>query len=722
MADKYNELNPEQLRAVKTTDGPVLVLAGAGSGKTRTIIYRTAYLINEANVDPFNILIVTFTNKAASELRDRLFSYFSINPSHLWVGTFHSICLRLLRAEYTYTPFNSNFTIYDADDQKALLKKVYKKLDIDKDNFPLQAVRSLISKRKNEFLLPEDIQYLKDEGFYNRNFIKIYTEYQKQLVANNSVDFDDIMLYTLKLLKENKAILGKYQEIFKYVMIDEYQDTNIIQYKLTSLLSKPENNICVVGDDDQAIYSWRGAEIKNILDFDKLNKKTTTIRLEQNYRSSKEILGLANVLIRNNTTRHPKELRSDIESIHTPVLKTLDSETSEAQYVVERIQGIGSEYNLKLNDFAVLYRTNSQSRQIETALIAQNLPYTIVGGVNFYQRREIKDIIAYLKVIMNPDDNEGLHRIINTPVRGIGKTTINSITNFAINREISFDEAILRVSENDSLSKRAVKSVSKFSSMLKEWREKSKFINCFELVNKVITDINYLEKLEKSSDPKLNSQAENIKEFIASTSQFREEFLQDNDTEPYVEDFLNSVSLLTDLDRFDRDTDSVNLLTIHNAKGLEFKAVFVVGIEEGLLPHNRSLAEEKDIEEERRLLYVAITRAKDFLFLTHAKYRRLFAFTEASLPSRFLREIGVNTSYKSSQIETPPNPKRKRKVAFKVAKPVEKEYQPGEMIFHERYGKGMVISSNGAGDSKVLTISFTTGLLKKINVKYVEPV
>lgn len=717
-----NELNKEQQEVVASTQGAVLVLAGAGSGKTRTIIYRAAYLINQKKVDPYNILIVTFTNKAASELRDRLYTYFGINPSRLWVGTFHSICLRILRSEYKYTRFNSNFTIYDSDDQKSLLKKIYKKLDISKENFPLAQMKSSISKRKNEFLLPEDLQFLQNEGFSNRIYLKIYTEYQKELINNNCLDFDDIMVYTLKLLQENKDVLRKYQDIFKYVMIDEYQDTNVIQYKLTSLLSEPENNICVVGDDDQAIYSWRGADITNILKFDKVHKETKVIRLEQNYRSSKQILELANQLICNNEERHPKQLRTDIESIQEPVMKRLETDVDEARYIVEEMLNLHNKFGLKLNDIAVLYRTNSQSRLLETELIKYNLPYKIVGGVNFYQRKEIKDILAYLKCIINPADNGSFQRIINTPTRGIGKTTINAISNYAIDHRIAFNDAVFEVDKIDSLNNRAKTAVAKFAKLMSKWRDKANYLNCFEITNLVVSDLDILTKLAKSDDPKLNSQAENLKEFISSTSQFREEFLQNFEVEPQLDDFLNSVQLLTDLDRFDRDSDSINLLTIHNAKGLEFQAVFIAGIEEGLLPHNRSTYEEKGIEEERRLLYVAITRAKEYLYLTYANYRRINGLNDASAPSRFLSEIGVKTTNRSSYVMHPQAPKRKSLVSDKKPSKIisKSKFRPGDKIYHEVYGNGMVISSNGQGDGMVLTISFTSGLLKKINGRYVE--
>jgi len=717
-----NDLNKEQRDVVSTTEGAVLVLAGAGSGKTRTIIYRAAYLINQRKVDPFNILIVTFTNKAASELRERLYTYFGINPSGLWVGTFHSICLRILRSEFKFTPFNSNFTIYDSDDQKSLLKKIYKKLDISKENFPLAQMKSSISKRKNEFLLPEDLQFLRNEGFSNRIYLKIYTEYQKELVNNNCLDFDDIMVYTLKLLQENKEILHKYQDIFKYVMIDEYQDTNVIQYKLTSLLSEPENNICVVGDDDQAIYSWRGADITNILKFDKIHKETKVIRLEQNYRSSKQILDIANQLISNNEERHPKQLRTEIESTQEPVMKRLETDVDEARYIVEEIVNIHRENGLTLNDIAVLYRTNSQSRLLETELIKYNLPYKIVGGINFYQRKEIKDILAYLKCIINPADNESFLRIFNTPTRGIGKTTINAVSNYAIDHRLPLSNAIFEVENIVSLSKRAKTAVTNFANLLEKWRDKVNYLNCFEITNLVISDIDILSTLSKSDNPKLNSQAENLKEFISSTSQFREEFYQNFEVEPQLDDFLNSVQLLTDLDRFDRDSDSINLLTIHNAKGLEFRAVFVAGIEEGLLPHNRSIYEEKGVEEERRLLYVAITRAKEYLYLTYANYRRINGLNDASAPSRFLSEIGMKTSNRSSYVIHPQAPKRKSLVSTKKPNKIIRsgKYRPGDKIHHEIFGSGMVISSNGEGDSMILTISFTTGLLKKINARYVE--
>lgn len=715
-----NDLNSEQQKVVQTTEGAVLVLAGAGSGKTRTIIYRAAYLINQKKIDPFNILIVTFTNKAAGELRERLYSYFGINPSRLWVGTFHSICLRILRAEYKHTLFNSNFTIYDAADQKSLMNKIYKRLEIAKENFPVAQLRASISKRKNEFLLPEDLQFLKDEGFSNRIYLKIYTEYQNELINNNCMDFDDIMLYTLKLFNEHKDILKRYQEIFQYVMIDEYQDTNVIQYRLTSLLAQPENNICVVGDDDQAIYSWRGADISNILGFDKVHKNAKVIRLERNYRSSKQILTLANKLIKNNEQRHPKQLHSEIVSTRKPVLHRLETDVDEAKYIVEEMVRLHHDEGLKLNDIAVLYRTNSQSRLLETELIKHNLPYKIVGGINFYQRREIKDILAYLKSIVNPADNESFQRIINTPTRGIGMTTINRISSYAVDNGISFSEAVFRADRVTSLSARAVNSVSAFTNLLSKWRSKMEYLNCFELTKMIISDIDILPRLINSDDPQLNSQAENIKEFISSTSQFREEFLKNHEVEPSLGDFLNSVQLLTDLDRYDRDSDSINLLTIHNAKGLEFQVVFVAGVEEGLLPHSRSIPEASGVEEERRLLYVAITRAKEYLYLTYANYRRINGLNDAASPSRFLQEIGEETTGTSEVMAYPQAPQRKSLAMPTKPNRLLSKFRPGDKIHHEVFGNGMIISSNGEGDSKILTISFDTGLLKKINVKYVE--
>lgn len=715
-----NDLNSEQQKVVQTTEGAVLVLAGAGSGKTRTIIYRAAYLINQKKIDPFNILIVTFTNKAAGELRERLYSYFGINPSRLWVGTFHSICLRILRAEYKHTLFNSNFTIYDAADQKSLMNKIYKRLEIAKENFPVAQLRASISKRKNEFLLPEDLQFLKDEGFSNRIYLKIYTEYQNELINNNCMDFDDIMLYTLKLFNEHKDILKRYQEIFQYVMIDEYQDTNVIQYRLTSLLAQPENNICVVGDDDQAIYSWRGADISNILGFDKVHKNATVIRLERNYRSSKQILTLANKLIKNNEQRHPKQLHSEIVSTRKPVLHRLETDVDEAKYIVEEMVRLHHDEGLKLNDIATLYRTNSQSRLLETELIKHNLPYKIVGGINFYQRREIKDILAYLKSIVNPADNESFQRIINTPTRGIGMTTINRISSYAVDNGISFSEAVFRADRVTSLSARAVNSVSAFTNLLSKWRSKMEYLNCFELTKMIISDIDILPRLINSDDPQLNSQAENIKEFISSTSQFREEFLKNHEVEPSLGDFLNSVQLLTDLDRYDRDSDSINLLTIHNAKGLEFQVVFVAGVEEGLLPHSRSILEASGVEEERRLLYVAITRAKEYLYLTYANYRRINGLNDAASPSRFLQEIGEETTGTSEVMAYPQAPQRKSLAMPTKPNRLLSKFRPGDKIHHEVFGNGMIISSNGEGDSKILTISFDTGLLKKINVKYVE--
>ncbi|MCK4956019.1 MAG: UvrD-helicase domain-containing protein [Candidatus Cloacimonetes bacterium] len=715
-----NQLNPAQQKVVTTTEGPVLVLAGAGSGKTRSIIYRAAYLISKKRVNPWNILAVTFTNKAARELKERLYSYFGISSYSLWFGTFHSICTRILRQEVEFLPVTSNFSIYDSDDQKALLKKIYKKLNIDSKYFPLNKIKSIISNQKNSLILPKDFFNFNEENAYTKTAYKIYEEYQKQLVANNSMDFDDLLLYTALLLHDNEAIRRKYEKIFRYVMIDEYQDTNYAQFKIVNLIAGNHQNLCVVGDDDQAIYTWRGADIKNILEFEKDYKNVTIIKLEQNYRSPAVILNLANSLISNNLERHQKELWTKRKSDEMPMRFKLLNGEEEAKFVAEKV----TELKLKgssFEDCVILYRTNAQSRVFEKAFNLSKIPYQIIGGINFYQRKEIKDILAYLKYLVNPADLGSFNRIINFPTRGIGKVTIERIISNALNNNEDVWTS-LKHKKNPYLSAGAQKKVNLFTNLIKELREESQVNPISEVISTLLKKTQMLELLSRSDDPQDVSRVENIKEFLSAAEEFSEMYEKDFEKKPLLTEYLQNITLQTDLDTVNEERDTVKLMTMHNAKGLEFKHVFVVGLEEELLPHIRSMADERSIEEERRLLYVAITRAKETVMLTYAESRRVFGSIRYFLPSRFLHELDENfIKYGNSNFYDRFQPKKDPKIPkIDIIRESQKHYRIGQEVLHPKFGVGKILNVNGKDEKAKLTISFSNGELKKIIGTFIE--
>ncbi|HNX00649.1 MAG TPA: UvrD-helicase domain-containing protein [Candidatus Cloacimonadota bacterium] len=721
MLDLEHELNEPQRRVVTTTNGPVLVLAGAGSGKTRSVIFRTAYLIREMKVAPYHILIVTFTNKAAQELKQRLQQNFSIRPYDLWVGTFHSICVRILREEAKYLPFPSNFTIYDTDDQKALLKKIYKQLNIDTTHLPVGKMLEIIGRRKDQLLLPEDLQDMEMDRPFAKLFLQIYSAYQQSLQQYQALDFDDLLLYTVKLLETHEEVRNKYERLFQYVMIDEYQDTNFAQFKFVDLIAGRHGNLCVVGDDDQAIYSWRGANIRNILDFEKNYRKVTVIRLEENYRSTTAILDLANSLIKYNRSRHSKELWTQQKGGRKPILEILENENEEAMTVAQHIQDLVWKTNTKLADCVVLYRTNAQSRVFEATFLQERIPYQIVGGVNFYQRKEIKDILGYLRVLYNPNDTENLLRIINNPGRGIGDTTISKLVDFAVKQRISLFEALGHVDKVESLNRGTIQKLQLFHRKLIDWQVLASQENVTILIKAILDDLDWIAIYENSKDPKDYSRAENLSEFVSAAEEFMEKFIRDNDREPILHDYLSLVSLQSDIDRLNEDADSVKLMTMHNAKGLEFDYVFIVGLEQGLLPHQMSMDSNEDIEEERRLLYVAITRARKEVYLSLAKWRRTYDSMNRTMPSQFLKEMDSGLLDRDAQsfyaIRQPSNPE-------KVKKPVilesEKHFRIGQKVFHDEYGKGIILNVEGRGEDAHLTVSFANGNLKKIIGSYLR--
>ncbi len=715
------ELNPQQYKVVTTTEGPVLVLAGAGSGKTRSVIYRTAYLINKKNVNPWNILVVTFTNKAARELKDRLENTFGISARSLWIGTFHSVCTRILRYEEKSLSFNSNFSIYDESDQKSVIKKVYKKLDIDPKKFSPGKVREIISRQKNSLILPKDFFNFNDSNYLSETVHKIYKAYQDFLSVNNALDFDDLLMYTAILFHDNAKVRKKYEKKFRYVMIDEYQDTNYAQFKIINLIAKDHQNLCVVGDDDQAIYSWRGADIRNILSFEADYKNVMKIKLEQNYRSPKSFLDAANSLIRNNTERHKKVLWTDISSSEKPELVKLENENKEAEYVareISKLQSLGK----SLNECVVLYRTNAQSRVFENAFSLQKLRYQIVGGVNFYQRKEVKDILAYLKALVNPADEESFLRIINVPPRGIGKMTIDKISAFKLENNYTYFDAIQK--ENPSLSGKQESSVAELVSKLKKWKVDSENLPVTVLTKNIIEEFEFIDFYEKSKDPKDISRSENIREFIAATEEFAENYENDTGEQPVLIDFLQQISLQTDLDNVDEDEEAVKLMTMHNAKGLEFDNVYIVGVEDGLLPHSRSVDTLHNLEEERRLLYVAITRAKKSVKLCYTRHRRYFDTVLTSLPSRFLLEIDEqyikkdDNTFRESQAPRTKIGKYQKNIVLES----QKYFNIGQKIIHDKFGKGVILDVSGSGNDAKLTISFSEGKLKKIIGTFVKPI
>ncbi len=718
------DLNSRQQEVVQAVDGPVLVLAGAGSGKTRSVIFRTAWLIRERRVYPNHILIVTFTNKAARELRDRLESTFQLQTRNLWVGTFHSICSRILRYESDRLPFKSNFVIYDADDQKTLVKRIIKRLDIDSKAFPPSKIHSLISCNKNNLIRPEDFFEFQDENQWTKVFHKIYQAYTSDLLKNNALDFDDLLLQTAFLFDRDEEVRQKYAGQFRYIMIDEYQDTNYAQFKIINLLAKDHQNLCVVGDDDQAIYGWRGADVENILRFEKDYGSVKTIRLEQNYRSTQTILDLANSLIKNNNGRHVKDLWSDKGKGEMPELSIFDDERKEAKAIADRIEALrGKE---ALSDIAVLFRTNAQSRVLEQEFAKRQLPYTVVGGVNFFQRKEIKDILSYLRVLVNPDDGESLVRIINYPSRKIGNTTVGRLLDYAIKYEMNLYRAVQEVEKNPLLSASAIKHVKEFAEMIEKWRVLAETEPVANVIERVITELGLIRLYESTGDIQDATRADNLKELMAAARDYTEEFSIDNENPPLLGDYLQNVTLQTDLDTASDEQGVVQLMTMHNAKGLEFDHVLISGICDGLIPHRLNLDDEKKLEEERRLLYVAITRAKRSLWLSYSRWRREYNTIEPTIPSRFLKEMDEEYLHLAGsdfyEVKASPTRVSPRKEASKadVILESQKFYKIGQKVLHKNFGRGTILSVDGTGENAKLTISFEGGALKRILGSFVQ--
>ena len=707
-----SSLNDVQREAVQHTEGPLLILSGAGSGKTRVITHRIAYLLEHHDVSPYRILAVTFTNKAANEMRERLDVLVEGSVSRdLWVSTFHSTCARILRRDieklgtntmsenvsrstsYAYT---RNFTIFDTGEQATLVKDVLRQLNYSDKQYNPRAILSHISRAKNESVSPETFQNIAD-GYFERIVAEVYTLYQDALRQNNSLDFDDLLLFTVKLLNENPEVRQFYQNKFEYILVDEYQDTNRCQYELVNLLvTDTKQNICVVGDDDQSIYAFRGADIRNILDFEKDYPSTRVLRLEQNYRSTQNILGAAWGVVHNNKVRKAKKLWTDNDIGELVTCYEAMDENDEAGYVGTHIEDWHAE-GVDYKDFAVFYRTNAQSRIFEEAFRAANIPYQIVGGVGFYDRMEIKDLLAYLRVVCNPNDSMSVRRIINVPSRGIGATTLDRLINFASRQGIPLFEAIQRVDEITTINRGLQTKVQRFAKIFDDFDASMLPADALDYVLKVT---GYLKNLEAQQSIEAQNRVENIEELINAVIEYEQ-----NTSEPTLSDYLENVALIADIDTMETDTtDMVTLMTLHSAKGLEFPFVFIVGVEEGYLPHQRSLDTQAELEEERRLCYVGITRAMEQLYLSHASSRRMFRETEYRIQSRFISEI---PEHLIRHVDRYRSPFRQSGGLYEVVSEDVVDYYVGQVVHHPKFGRGKITKISGAGQDVYVTVRFS---------------
>ncbi len=664
-----NELNDKQKEAVLYNDGPLLIIAGAGAGKTKTLTTKIAYLIEEKNVSHSNILAITFTNKAAKEMKDRIYRIIGSTAKDIQISTFHSFGLKLIRDNYNYLGYDKNFVIMDSDDSLTVVKKIIKDLNYDPKVFNPRAVRNIISSCKNKMTSPDDYEHYAISD-YEKGVYEIYSKYEKKLKKNNSVDFDDLLLLPIKLFKKYPELLKKYQDLYKYILIDEYQDTNEAQYILTKMLSKKGRHITCVGDDSQSIYSFRGANYKNILNFEKDYPDAKTILLEQNYRSTSTILDAANQVIRNNKMRKEKNLwtaRGQGEKIK---YYRAFNERDEAAYVIRKIKELINK-NVDYKDIAVLYRTNAQSRVIEEEMLKENLPYRVIGSFYFYSRKEIKDLIAYLRLIHNSKDNVSLLRVINTPKRGIGLKTIENLTKKADENGTSIYEAISSGKELE------------FKKLIEKLKDISQKITLTELIDKVLDASGMKKELESENTLEAEIRLENLEEFKSITKSFEEK-----EGLVSLEDFLLEISLISDVEDYKDDPNRISLMTVHSVKGLEFSHVFVVGMEEGIFPHMNSLMENSEIEEERRLCYVAITRAKDDLHLVNARHRTLFGKEQINPESRFINEIDKNLLETNNKEKEQP---RQEKIdTTEMFREEDVDYHVGDYVYHETFGTGKV--------------------------------
>ena len=760
MNDILKGLNDKQYEAVINTEGPCLVIAGAGSGKTKVLTHKIAYLMNEKDIKPWNILAITFTNKAANEMKTRVEGLVGSASKDMWIGTFHSICVKILRRFIDRIGYDTSFIIFDTSDQRTLIKECIKAADLDEKMFTDRSVLSEISNAKNEMLEP--VQYaLRAGGDYRKEKIAIvYSLYQQRLKENNAVDFDDIINLTIKILMENPDVLEYYSDKFKYILVDEYQDTNKSQFTLVTMLASKYGNITVVGDNDQGIYSFRGADISNILNFERDYPGTKIIKLEQNYRCTGNILNAANAVIKNNTVKYKKELWTQNDIGELPNVFCGDNEYDEASYIVEQINRLRREEYYKYQDFTILYRMNAQSRAIEDILRREDIPYKIIGGLKFYERKEIKDAIAYLRLIYNPSDNLSLKRIINEPKRGIGKTSIDNIAKLSEENNISMYEIIKNAA--DYGLNRVFVNTREFIEQIEDLISKKDELKISELIKETLNKTGYTKALENENTVEAETRIQNLEEFLTVAIEFEEEVAENS-----LGEFLEGITLSSDIDGMEEDEDSITLMTLHTAKGLEFPVVFLVGMEEGIFPGYKSIGEPKELEEERRLCYVGITRAKQYLFLTCAKQRTIFGSTTYNAPSRFLQEIpeeylkGYEEAFKkeetnsyadkrynweygnSSKVVTKKLETNEFQTAYKSAssnlsgynfktpesflsnlnKKSESnvdldKYKAGVRVFHKKFGEGIINYVEKEGEDLKVDITFDKAGHKRLMAKF----
>lgn len=761
MQNLIEGLNDKQKEAVLATEGPCLVIAGAGSGKTKVLTHKIAYLLSEKNVKPWNILSITFTNKAANEMKQRVEKLVGEASQEMWLGTFHSICVRILRRFIDRIGFDTTFLIFDSTDQRTLVKECIKSIGLDDKLFTDRSVLSEISNGKNDMLEPKAYQVKYNGDFRKEKIGEVYELYQKKLKENNALDFDDIINYTIKILTENPDVLEYYTEKFKYVLVDEYQDTNKAQFMLVSILASKYGNITVVGDNDQGIYSFRGADITNILNFEKDFPGSKIVKLEQNYRCTGNILKAANAVIKNNENKYDKKLWTENEEGKLPCIYKAEDEYYEASYIVKQINMLKMEEYLKLSDFVILYRMNSQSRAIEDIFRRENIPYKIIGGLKFYERKEIKDIIAYLRLIFNTSDNLSLKRIINEPKRGIGKTSLDNIQDISDKTGKSMYE-IIKYAEQYELNRVKANSIQ-FVEVIEDLRKQVNQIPISELIKLTLNKTGYVKALENENTIEAESRIQNLEEFLTVAIEFEEQMAENT-----LAEFLESISLTSDIDNMEESEDTVTLMTLHSAKGLEFPVVFLVGMEEGIFPGYKSIGEIKELEEERRLFYVGITRAMQYLYLTCAKRRTIFGSTSYNQMSRFLKEIpkdlldgyeeidnednnsfkdsnygweyGTNyagkvKTYKFDNVEKIPEVKEKVgafqfRTAESFLNSLNKKasgrqvditkYKEGQRIYHKKFGEGTINKIEQEGEDYKLDIQFDKVGHKRLMAKFAE--
>lgn len=732
----YDSLNPQQLEAVTHYEGPLLILAGAGSGKTRVLTHRIAWLMEEKNVQPWNIMAITFTNKAAGEMRERVEKMLDEASRGVWVATFHSTCVRILRRYIERIGYGSNFTIYDTDDQKSIMKDICKRLNVNTKMYKERTLLGAISSAKDELVSPEEFALKAQSDFKLKVYSEVYTEYQRELKSNNALDFDDLICRTVELFQSCPEVLDYYQERFRFIMVDEYQDTNTAQFKLVSLLASKYQNLCVVGDDDQSIYKFRGANIGNILNFEHFFPDAKVIRLEQNYRSTQNILNTANEVICHNKGRKEKRLWTANGEGSKVKFRQFMNAFEEAEYVAGMINGKVSQSKWKYGDCAILYRTNAQSRMFEEKFLFSNIPYKIVGGINFYSRKEIKDILAYLKTIANGSDDLAVRRIINVPKRGIGATTISRVQEFAIAHGISFYNALRTCDQIPGIGKGASKLLN-FVELIQIFRSKAEFYSVKELIEDILEVTGYRSELELEGTDEARERLENIDELLSKAAAYDE-----SQEEPTLDGFLEEVALVADIDSLEDDADHVLMMTLHSAKGLEFPVVFLVGMEDGMFPSYMSIASEDplDLEEERRLCYVGITRAMRELTLTAARQRMVRGETHYNRVSRFVTDIPeelLATEEKRNMAEVKREYREKKQTAyeqarenfrakmfvsqqFEVKKADGLDYTTGDRVRHIRFGEGTVKSIAEGGRDYEVTVEFDRVGIKKMFASFAK--